>query len=94
MKNPNNKGFDQHYNTQVAMDQESRLTVANTLSNHPTDRREAVPTVEAIPAQLGIPKAAALDNGFWSEANVKALAARGIDPYIYCLFHPTFPTGC
>jgi hypothetical protein len=82
MKNPNNKGFDQHYNTQVAVDQESRLIVANTLSNHPTDRQEAVPTVDAIPAQLGIPKAAALDNGFWSEANVKALAARGIDPYI------------
>ena len=82
MKNPNNKGFDQHYNTQVAVDQESRLIVANTLSNHPTDRQEAVPTVDAIPAQLGTPKAAALDNGFWSEENVKALAARGIDPYI------------
>lgn len=82
MKNPNNKGFDQHYNTQVAVDQESRLIVANTLSNHPTDRQQAVPTVAAIPAQLGTPAAAALDNGFWSEANVKALAARGIDPYI------------
>jgi len=82
MKNPNNKGFDQHYNTQLAVDQESRLIVANTLSNHPTDRQQAVPTVDAIPAQLGTPKAAALDNGFWSEENVKALAARGIDPYI------------
>jgi transposase len=82
MKNANNKGFDQHYNTQVAVDQESRLIVANTLSNHPTDHQEAVPTVDAIPAPLGTPKAAALDNGFWSQENVKALTARGIDPYI------------
>jgi transposase len=82
MKNPNNKGFDQHYNTQVAVDQESLLIVAAVVSNDPTDRRQALPTVDAIPAVLGTPAAAALDAGYWSEDNVNGLQARGIDPYI------------
>lgn len=82
MKNPNNKGFDQHYNTQVAVDQESLLIVAAVLSNDPTDRQQALPTVDAIPAVLGTPPAAALDAGYWSEDNVNGLQARGIDPYI------------
>jgi len=82
MKNANNKGFDQHYNAQVAVDQASLLIVANSLSNHPTDQAEALPTVDAIPVQLGTPAAAALDHGYWSEENVTGLTQRGIDPYI------------
>lgn len=82
MKNPNNKGFDQHYNVQVAVDQESLLIVAAVLSNDPTDRQQALPTVDAIPDVLGTPSAAALDAGYWSEDNVNGLQARGIDPYI------------
>ena len=82
MKNSNNKGFDQHYNVQVAVDQDCRLIVGNTLSNHTTDREEAIPTVDAIPAKAGKPKAAALDNGYWSPTNVEELERRGIKPYI------------
>jgi transposase len=82
MKNPNNKGFDQHYNVQVAVDQKSLLIVAPTLSNNPTDRQQALPTVDAIAPALGTPEAAALDAGYWSESNVNGLKARGIDPYI------------
>lgn len=82
MKNSTNQGFDQDYNAQVAVAQESFLIVGETLSNHPTDQAEAVPTVDSIPAELGRPAAAALDNGFFSAANITALAERGIDPYI------------
>jgi transposase len=82
MKNANNDGFDQHYNVQVAVDQDSRLIVAPGLSNHPTDRQEALPTVDAIPAGLGRPEAAAFDNGYWSPDNVEGLLERGIEPYI------------
>jgi transposase len=82
MKNSTNKGFDQHYNVQVAVDQESRLIVGNTLSNHATDREEAIPTVDAIPAKVGKPKAAALDNGYWSPTTVEGLGERRIEPYI------------
>ncbi len=82
MKNSNNKGFDQHYNVQVAVEQECRLIVGHTLSNHASDREEAIPTVDAIPAQIGKPKAAALDNGYWNPTNVEELQGRGIEPFI------------
>ena len=55
MKNSNNKGFDQHYNAQVAVDQDCRLIVGNTLSNHASDREEAIPTVDAIPTEVSKP---------------------------------------
>jgi transposase len=82
MKNSTDKGFDQHYNAQVAVDQDSRLIVGNTVSNHVNDRGEAIPTADAIPAELGRPKAAALDNGYWSPTNVEKLTLRGIEPYV------------
>ena len=83
MKNSNNnKGFDQHYNVQVAVEQECRLIVGNALSNHANDRQEAIPTVDAIPVQIGSPEAAALDNGYWSSTNVEELLERGIEPFI------------
>ena len=82
MKNSTNQGFDQDYNAQVAVDQESFLIVGQTLSNHPTDQREAVPTVDAIPPEIGRPAAAALDTGYFSAATIAALERRGIEPYI------------
>ena len=82
MKNSTDQGFDQHYNAQVAVTQDSFLIVANTLSNHPTDYAEALPTLDAIAPEVGKPQAAALDNGFFSAANIAGMAARGIDPYI------------
>jgi transposase len=82
MKNSTDKGFDQHYNVQVAVDQDSCLIAGNTVSNHVNDQEEALPTVDAIPAEVGKPEAAALDNGYWSPTNVEALEARGIEPYI------------
>jgi len=82
MKNSNNKGFDQHYNAQIAVEYDSSLIVGNSLSNHPNDQGEIKPTIDAIPFQLGMPEAASLDNGYFSETNVKLLETYGIDPYI------------
>jgi transposase len=82
MKNSTDDGFDQHYNAQVGVDQDSLLIVGQSVSNHPTDRGELLPTVDRIPPALGTPSAGAADAGFWSEANVRGLEARGIDPYI------------
>jgi len=82
MKNSTDDGFDQHYNVQVAVEQESLLIVANTLSNHATDQAEAIPTLDAIPAEVGKPQAGALDAGYFSEHNVTEMERRGIDPYI------------
>ena len=82
MKNSNNKSFDQHYNVQAAVDQISLLIVGSMLSNHPNDRREAGPTLDAIPTELGKPNGAALDNGYWGEDTLNALDVRGIEGYI------------
>lgn len=82
MKNSTNQGFDQHYNVQIAVTQENLLIVGESVSNHPNDQAEAEPTVDSIPEGLGSPKAAALDNGYYSPTNIKALESRGIDPYI------------
>ena len=82
MKCSSSAGFEQAYNAQVAVDQDSLLIVAYSLSNHPNDKAEAEPTLEALPPALGTPAAAALDNGFWSEKNLAALEKRRIEPYI------------
>jgi transposase len=82
MKNSTNSGFDQHYNVQLAVEQESFLIVANTLSNHANDQNEALPTLDAIAGQLGQPEACALDNGYFSESNITEIERRGIEPYI------------
>lgn len=82
MKNSNNKGFEQAYNVQAAVEHDSRLIVGNMLSNHPNDKREGVPTAQAIPAELGTPEAAAMDNGYFGPETIQAFEAMGIDPYI------------
>ena len=82
MKNSTDKGFNQHYNAQVAVEQGCLLIVGTSLSNHPTDQAEIVPTLEAIPVELGTPKAAALDQGYFSAANITTLEGLGIEPYI------------
>jgi hypothetical protein len=82
MKNSTDAGFDQHYNVQVAVDQESLLIVAPSLSNHPNDKQEAVPSLDAISPEVGKPTAAALDNGYFSETNITAYERRGVAPYI------------
>jgi len=82
MKNSTNDGFDQHYNVQAAVDQDSLLIVATSLSNHPNDKREAEPTLDALAPRLGKPSAAALDNGFFSGHNILVFEKHGIEPYI------------
>jgi transposase len=82
MKNGNNKGFEQAYNVQAAVEHESRLIVGNTLSDHPNDKCEGPATAQAIPAELGRPEAAAMDNGYFGPETIHAFEAMGIEPYI------------
>jgi len=82
MKNSTNEGYDQHYNVQAATDQDSLLIVAHALSNHPNDKQEAAPTLDALSPAIGKPAAAALDAGYFSEANIAACQKREIEPYI------------
>jgi transposase len=82
MKNSTNAGFEQDYNAQLGVAQGSLLIVGQSLSNHPTDHGELLPTADSIPAALGVPTAGAADTGFYSAGNVAGLEARGIDPHI------------
>lgn len=82
MKNSQDQGFDQHYNVQVAVSQANLLIVGESLSNHPNDQAEAEPTLDSISTKLGKPEAGALDNGYFSAANIAMFENRGIEPYI------------
>jgi transposase len=82
MKNSQNTGYDQHYNVQVAVDQDSLFIVAQAVSNHPNDKQEAAPTLDSLALDLGRPEAVALDNGYFSAATIQACEQRGIEPYI------------
>jgi transposase len=92
MKHRSTEGFEQDYNAQIAVDQASLLIVGETLSNHPTDQREAEPTLDAIPPAIGPPQAGAMDNGYFSAATIAACEQRGIDPYIATGRDPHHPS--
>lgn len=82
MKNSTDQGFDQAYNAQAVVDQATMLVVGNRVTNQPNDKNETLPDLDAVPAAVGRPKAAAGDNGFYSAANITGLEARGIEPYL------------
>lgn len=82
MKNSNNSGFDQHYNSQVVVDYDSRLVVGHWLCDHTNDKLAALPTIDTVPSELGRTEKANLDTGYFSENNITGLRERGIDPYI------------
>lgn len=68
-KNRKDEGFDQHYHCQVAVDQDALLIVGYSLCAHPTDDAEVAPTLASVPDALPTPLVAALDTGFFSQAN-------------------------
>src|SRR5437588_884015 len=92
MKNPTDAGFEQDYNAQIAVDQKSLFIIASALSNHPNDSQEAEPTLAAIPSEIGLPEAAALDAGYFGPATLAACAKRGIEPYIATGRDPHHPS--
>jgi transposase len=92
MKHSSTEGFEQDYNAQIAVDQESLLIVGLSLSNHPTDQQEAEPTLDTIPPDLGTPDAAALDAGYFSQATIAVFERHAIDPYIATGRDPHHPS--
>ena len=83
MKAGNGDHFEQSYNAQAAVDADgSLLIVGQRVTEHCNDKQELVPTVEAIPPELGKVKAAIADTGFYSEEAVKQVEAKGIEAYV------------
>ena len=79
------KNFQQAYNVQVGVDTESMLIVTEYVTQHANDKQEVEPTLEAlqqVAEPLGKADALLSDNGYYSEANVKACVAANMTPYI------------
>ena len=74
-------GFEQCYNAQAIVAEDSLLVVASGVTQAPNDKRELEPMLaktSALPKELGKAETMLADNGFFSEANVNACAASGI----------------
>lgn len=76
-------GYIQGYNAQAAVDGQAQIVVAHGLTASPNDHGQLEGLIDGIAANLGRkPKEASADSGYLSEANLAALSARGIEPYI------------
>lgn len=78
-------GFEQCYNAQAAVAAGSLLVVAADVVQAPNDKQQLAPMLDKLaelPDELGQPDALLADNGYFSEANVEACQAAGIEPVI------------
>lgn len=78
-------GFEQSYNAQAGVDTQTMLVVTQHVSQASNDKREVAPTlvqIAALPAVLGEVQSLIADNGFFSQANVMACDAAGVEPLL------------
>ena len=78
-------GFEQAYNAQVGVDHGRRLIVENHVSQHPNDKQELRPALDhlsQLPETLGQVNHLVADNGYFSEANVKACEPATLTPLL------------
>jgi len=76
-------GYEQCYNAQLAVDEESYLIVATGLTNNAADSGELLPMVEAIEVVTGQkPQKLLADAGYKSEENFQELERAQVDGYI------------
>jgi Transposase DDE domain len=89
VRQPNAKmaggGFEQCYSAQAVVAEGSLLVVAGDVVQATNDKQQVQPMLEALaalPGELGKAETLLADTGYFSEANVNACAAAGIDPLI------------
>src|SRR6202453_1260562 len=78
-------GFEQCYNAQAAVAADSLRVVAGDVVQAPNDKQQLEPMlgeIAELPAELGKVGDLLADNGYFSEGNVNACAAAGIEPVI------------
>jgi transposase len=79
------KGFEQSYNAQAAVDTESMLVVATTLTQAPNDKHQIEPmlaVLATLPVDLGTAAQLVADNGYFSATNVEHCVAAKIEPLL------------
>jgi hypothetical protein len=89
VRQPNAKvaagGFEQCHNAQAVVAAGSLLVAAGDVVQAPNDKQQVQPMLEALaalPEALGKAEILLANTGYFSEANVDACAAAGIDPLI------------
>jgi transposase len=78
-------GFEQCYNAQAVVAEGSMLVIAVDVVQAPNDKQQMQPMLEALaalPEALGETETMLADTGYFSETNVNACTAAGIDPLI------------
>ena len=78
-------GFEQCYNAQAVVAADSMPVIANDVVQAPNGKQQLEPMlakIDALPEQLGEAGTLLGDNGYFSEANVKACEAAGIEPLL------------
>ncbi len=87
-------GFEQCYNAQAVVAAGCLLVVANAVVQAANDKQQVEPMLAelgALPERLGEVETLLADSGYFSEANVQACAAAGIDPLIAMGRQPHHP---
>ena len=78
-------GFEQCYNAQAVVAEGSLLVVATDVTQAPNDKQQLEPMLNKInelPEAMGKVETLLADNGYFSEANVKACEAGKVEPLI------------
>ena len=82
---PSADGFVQGYNAQAAVDVDSMLVVATTLTQHTNDKQQVEPMLNELVAlqdNFGKPETLLADNGYFSNNNIQACVNQKITPLI------------
>ncbi|MEK6705091.1 MAG: IS1182 family transposase, partial [Bdellovibrionota bacterium] len=84
MKDGATKSFEQCYNCQAVVDEDSQIIVAPQVTQHANDKKEVEPAVTKMKENLDgeKPEKLSADNGYFSEENVAYLEQEGIDAYL------------
>ena len=83
MKDGATKSFVQAYNAQAAVDGEAQVIVAAAVTQEANDKRQLVPLLTQVKANVGAaPAVASADSGYCSEAAVTDPALAGIDLHV------------
>jgi transposase len=78
-------GFEQCYNAQAVVAEDSLLVVATNVVQAPNDKQQLEPMltkISALPEDLGRADVMLGDNGYFSAANVTACLAAGLEPLL------------
>jgi transposase len=84
MKDGSSKSFEQCYNCQAGVDEQSQVIVAANVTQEPNDKQQVKPLVEDIKKNTDgdKPEKVSADSGYFSETNIDYLEAEGIEGFI------------